>query len=568
MQQAHTSPLLALRFEMATLGISAFLQPVNDEYLGEYPAPHARRLQWLSGFSGSAGLGVVCADKAALLVDGRYTLQAPNEADMSQWQVHNSAQMRPEQWLEKNIPQGQVVAVDGWLHSAASIRRLHKALQEVGLVLQLLDHNPIDTIWQERPVREYSLPFALGIEFSGQKSDKKLMQLRLKMREKKLDGMWLSNAESLNWLLNVRGFDVDTTPVWHAMAYVPVVGEVLVFSPTLGCKVPTDVPHTLHAMHDISAQMRAVIGKNVGWDASTTPAILEEMLEEAGVVLHEFSDPTILPRACKNAVELAGIRAAHIRDGKALARFIAELKSETANGQFPTELEVCDRVLAYRRQNEHFLIPSFDTIAGFGPNGAIVHYRPSSSSSLRLAAGSLLLLDSGGQYKDGTTDVTRTIAIGTPTDEMRDRFTRVLKGHIALATAHFPRGTTGAQLDALARQPLWDVGLDYDHGTGHGVGHCLNVHEGPHGISKRAGAVALEEGMVVSNEPGYYKAGEYGIRIENLVVVVPSQTHENFLCFETLTRVPLDEDLINRSLLTEKEIAWLDDYQAWCQNNG
>lgn len=375
--------------------------------------------------------------------------------------------------------------------------------------------------------------------------------------------MWLSNAESLNWLLNVRGFDVDTTPVWHAMAYIPVVGELFIFSPTLKCAVPTSVPHTLHAIHDITEKMRGVANQKVGWDSSTTPAILEEMLEEAGVELQEFSDPTILPRACKNAVELAGIRAAHTRDGKALARFLAELKSDVAAQKFPTELEVCDRLLAYRRQNEHFLIPSFDTIAGFGPNGAIVHYRPSDASSLRLAAGSLLLLDSGGQYKDGTTDVTRTIAIGTPTDEMRDRFTRVLKGHIALATAHFPRGTSGAQLDALARQPLWDVGLDYDHGTGHGVGHCLNVHEGPHGISKRAGAVALEEGMVVSNEPGYYKAGEYGIRIENLVVVVPSLTHENFLCFETLTRVPLDEDLISRALLNDKEIAWLDEYQAW-----
>lgn len=567
MRASHTSPLKQFQTALKKLPVDAFLQPVNDAFLGEYPAAPARRLEWVSGFSGSAGLGIITAEKSVLLVDGRYTLQAPQQVNDPAWACADSAVMKPAEWLVENLPQGAVVGVDGWLHSMAYVKRLKSALESHALSLHVLEQNPVDAVWVNRPQPEHSMPFAMPLERAGRSAAAKLEELRRAMAASQVEGYFLANAESVNWLLNVRGFDVDTTPVWHVMAYVPLDGDVQLFTPHVAPdEVPIDVPHQLHTLAQISDVMPLFQGKKVGLDVETTPAILEQLLWPVSQV--PLPDPTALPRACKNPVEVAGMKAAHERDGKALTRAIAWIKEECAAGRHPSEMEVADVVLAHRKQNEDFLIPSFDTIAGFGPNGAIVHYRPEEKTNLTLKDGSLLLLDSGGQYLDGTTDVTRTIAIGTPSAEMVYHNTLVLKGHIGLARARFPQGTTGAQLDALARTPLWNAGLDYAHGTGHGVGHCLNVHEGPQGISKRYGQVPLVAGMVLSNEPGFYKTGEYGIRIENLVVVRECEDKPGFLEFETITRVPLDETLIDRALLSADEIAWLDAYQAWAARVG
>jgi Xaa-Pro aminopeptidase len=561
--------LAALRAELARLGLDGFLVPLADEHQGEYIARHAQRLAWLTGFTGSAGLAIVLAGRAALFVDGRYTLQAETEVDGALYERHHLTNSPPDRWLGGALKPGLRLGYDPWLHTEDGRARLARACEAAGATLVAVEHNPVDAIWANQP------PLPLGpivphpIAFAGRSAADKRAAVIETLRAAKADACVLSAPESIAWLLNIRGGDVACTPLPHGFALVEAAGPLTLFVDPrklmpglrahLGNGVALAHPGELPgALDGLGAARRAVL-----LDPAAQPAWLFDRLTRAGAKLVRGSDPCVQPRALKNTVELAGMRAAHERDGAALVRFLAWLDDAVTDAPVD-ELGAAARLLAERARNRHFMGPSFPTIAGAGPNGAIVHYRSSAATNRRLEPGSLFLLDSGGQYLDGTTDVTRTIAIGRPDAEQRERFTRVLKGHIALALARFPAGTTGSQLDVLARQPLWRAGLDYDHGTGHGVGSYLAVHEGPQRISKIGHTSALEPGMIVSNEPGYYKTGAYGIRIENLVVVValegPSGAERQMRGFETLTLVPIDHRLVEPALLTAEERAWLDDY--------
>ena len=536
--------LAALRNQLAAHGICAYVQPVADEFLSEYPPSCFQRVQYLCGFCGSAGMLVVTADKAALFVDGRYTLQAANETDNTLFEVYNSGDITAEAWLAKHCA-GEKIGYDDALFTPAALARFKNPVVVVP--------NLVDAGWQDRPAIPATKAFVHEDKYAGESSASKCSRLAEKLKEQGADAAFIAAPDSLCWLLNIRGRDVECTPLFLARALLYADGTVDVLVDA------TRLP-TLPAHIRASGKLPDLARKRVLVDESATPVAAIAALEKAGAIIVKGVDPCILPKACKNMVQLVGIRAAHRRDGVAVSKLLHWIK--THNDIYSvSEMDIAGKLLAFRQENELFVEPSFPTIAGAGEHGAIVHYRATEKTSRTLRDGELLLLDSGGQYLDGTTDITRTIAIGAPSTEHKDRFTRVLKGHIALATALFPYGTRGSQLDALARQYLWQAGLDYDHGTGHGVGQFLGVHEGPQRISKRAGDAVLEAGMILSNEPGYYKTGEYGIRIENLVVVVEKE--HGFLGFETLTCVPLDEKLVDFSMLSEAEKAWLDDYQAW-----
>ncbi len=525
--------LAALRKSFTTKAITGYLQPVHDEFLSEYPPSCFQRVQFLCGFSGSAGTLVVLEDKAALFVDGRYTLQAAAEVDGALFEIYNSGDISPENWLAR-FHAGEKIGYDAALCTPNALARCKNPMVAVG--------NLVDSIWQNRPAIPATEIFAHDEKYAGESAQSKCARLAESLKEKNVDAVFLAAPESVCWLLNIRARDVECTPL--------VLARALLYSDGRAELLRGDV------------LLPALAGKRVLVDESQTSVAALSALENAGAILVKGSDPCTLPKACKNAVQLAGIRAAHLRDGVAIRKLLAWLEGHNAITSV-SEIEVADKLLSLRQENALFVEPSFPTIAGSGGNGAIVHYRANEKTNRKLGEGELLLLDSGGQYLDGTTDITRTIAIGSPSAEHKDRFTRVLKGHIALATAVFPEGTRGSQLDALARQYLWQVGLDYDHGTGHGVGQFLGVHEGPQRISKRGGDAPLEVGMIVSNEPGYYKTGAYGIRIENLVVVVEKEN--GALGFDTITCAPLDEKLIDHALLTEAEKAWLVSYQAWAK---
>ncbi len=563
------SRLSDLRQALAKEGLDAFLVPRVDEHRGEYVPPSAERLQWLTGFAGSAGQAVVLADKAALFVDGRYTLQAANEASEALYEIRQIPEATVDAFLEAELSAGQTLGFDPWLHSLAERRRLEALAARCGAGLRAVEKNPLDSIWTDRPAPPRAPAEPHPLTFAGEKSLAKRERLGAKLKEQGADASILSLPDSIAWLLNVRGADVARTPFVLSFAILSQEGDVSWFvapekvSPNL--KAALDAGITLQQPDALAGALAALNGKRVLVEATSIPAWIATALEEAGATLIEGEDPCQAPKAAKNETEQEGARNAHKRDGIALTRFLAWFAQESDQRPLK-ELECSDRLEAFRRETNQLRDLSFDTIAGSGANGAIVHYRVSPASDRSIAAGELMVLDSGGQYLDGTTDVTRTLVVGNPAEEERDRFTRVLKGHIALATARFPPGTSGSQLDVLARRPLWAVGLDYDHGTGHGVGSYLSVHEGPQRISKVPNRVALEPGMIVSNEPGYYKAGAYGIRIENLVMVVESAAEEGeerpMLAFETLTLAPLERKLIETSLLTQEEIIWVDDYHA------
>ena len=558
----------ALRALLARDGLQGFVVPRADEHQGEYVPPPAERLAWLTGFTGSAGLAIVLAQKAAIFVDGRYTLQVGDQIDPAVFEVRHITDQPASAWLRDSLSGGGRLGYDPWLHTADGAARLRAACEAVGAELAPVAENPIDRLWEDRPPRP-DAPFERHPpELAGETSAEKRAALAKTLAERGVEAAVLTLPDSIAWLLNIRGRDVPRTPFPLSFAILRDDGGVNLFAPDgkidaaladhLGGDVAVEPPDAFEAA------LAEFAGRKVLADPATAADRIFQVLDEAGAHIERAADPCQLPKACKNAVELEGARNAHRRDGAALTRFLAWLARESPGGTLD-ELSAADRLEGFRRESNLLRDLSFDTISGAGPNGAIVHYRVTPESNRRLEPGALYLVDSGGQYADGTTDVTRTVAIGAPTADMRRHFTLVLKGHIALATARFPAGTTGSQIDALARMALWADGLDYDHGTGHGVGSYLSVHEGPQRISKLPNGIALQPGMIVSNEPGYYRTGAYGIRIENLVAVREAEiagAERPMLAFETLTLAPIDRALIDRALLTADEAAWVDGYHA------
>jgi len=559
----------ALRAELQRLQLDGFIVPKADEHQGEYVALRSERLEWLTGFSGSAGKAIVMSGRAALFVDGRYTLQAADQVDTDLFELCHITDYPLTEWMAKHVRPGQRIAYDLWLHTPSQVAALKTACEKAGLELVALEANPIDTIWIDQPSPPISPATTHPETFAGKSSADKRGEIGRVLREQKVDSLVISAPDSIAWLFNIRGNDVPYTPFTLSFALLHSDGRADWFiapeklTPDLiGALGPQIHLHPTDKLGPLLDQL-AGAGKSVQLDSATIPMWVFQRLQSGGAIVVSDSDPCQLLKAQKNPVELAGMRNAHIRDGKAVCRFLAWLSTNAANGT-ESEISICDYLEQMRAENELFKGLSFPTISGSGPNGAIVHYRVSQHSNRLLDQNSLLLVDSGAQYLDGTTDITRTIALGIPDAEMRENFTRVLQGHIALATAIFPAGTTGSQLDVLARMPLWQAGLDYDHGTGHGVGAHLSVHEGPQRISKMPNSVALLPGMIISNEPGYYKSGAYGIRIENLIAVRnigrKTDTGKDMLGFETLTLAPIDRAAINTVMLSDAEIAWVNDY--------
>ena len=575
LMQTHEARLDALRKELARQGLDGFVIPISDEHLSAYVGAYAQRLQWLTGFGGSAGTAAVLKDKAAIFVDGRYTLQVRDQVDGRLYEYKSVPQDSIAEWLAANAGEGAKVGFDPWLHTSGWAKGVAKVLEDARAELVPVERNPVDAVWQDQPELSAAPAFVQDEALAGRSSANKRAEVAEWLKAKKLDAAVISALDSVAGLLNIRGADVDRTPV--ALSYVIAHADGTADWFIAPGKVPPEV--ATHLGNAVRVQPRdrfthalgELSGKRVAVDPDRSVAAIFTALESVGAEPVRLTDPVVLPKAIKNAAEQAGHRAAQARDGAALARFLHWLSVEGPKGEVD-ELSAAARLRELREDTGDLRDLSFDTSSGAGPNGAVVHYRVSEETNRRIEPGSVYLVDSGGQYPDGTTDVTRTVWIGPgrPSAEVKDRFTRVLKGHICLATQTFPVGTSGSQLDTLARQFLWQAGLDYAHGTGHGVGSFLAVHEGPQRIAKARGGQAGTEqelfaGMILSNEPGYYKTGEYGIRIENLVLVeerkIPGAEGE-WLGFETLTLAPIDRALVDRSLLSETEVAWWNAYHA------
>ncbi len=557
-----------LRAELARQGLSGFLVPRADEFQAEYVPPSAERLRWLTGFTGSAGAAIVLSEEAVVLVDGRYTLQVTEEVDTAVFTPGDIVAVPPHAWLAAKVKAGERIGYDPWLHTLAGVRRLRQAVEAAGGELVPVEPNPLDTVWTDRPAPPRGRLVVQPTAFAGEEASAKLGRMGEAIGRAGADVLLINQPDSVAWVLNIRGRDVPHNPVPLAHALVPAEGRATLFVDP--AKVDDAMRAHLAPVCDLAAPgdllpALALLGEAQGrvlLDPAWTSEILARRLAEAGATVIEADDPVTLPKARKNAAEIAGARAAHVRDGAAVARFLAWFDAE---GHATDEITCCERLEACRAAGGELLDLSFPTISGAGPNGAIVHYHSTRATNRPIDRDSVFLLDSGAQYRDGTTDVTRTLAVGTPAPAMRRAFTLVLKGHIGIATARFPVGTTGAALDTLARIALWKAGLDYDHGTGHGVGSHLSVHEGPQRIAK-TGTVALEAGMIVSNEPGYYRTNAFGIRIENLELVHEPRPIDGgerpMLGFETLTLIPIDTRLVDTSLMSRDEIRWLDAYHA------
>jgi Xaa-Pro aminopeptidase len=564
---ALTARLSAFREELARRKLTGFVIPRADQQQNEYVAPSEERLAWLTGFTGSAGIAVVLTQAAAVFVDGRYTLQAAKQVDPKAWSIEPLVDPPPENWLARHLIAGDRLGFDPWLHTSAAAERLAAACAKAGAELVAVDSNPLDSVWTERPPPPLAPVAVHGTQFSGEAEAEKLGRIRSEITNLGVDALVLSDSHAVAWTFNIRGADVSHTPLPLSYALVPKDGRPTVFIDHRKLSNLTrdhleqsaDVRGPDALVPDLTALARS--GAAIALDSATAADALSRLIAGAGGKPVRGNDPVSLLKAVKNITEIEGTRTAHQRDAVALTRFLAWIDREAPTGAL-TEIDTVEALETFRRQTCALKDVSFPTIAGTGPNGAIVHYRVTRKSNRRISPGDLLLIDSGAQYEDGTTDVTRTIAIGTPTDEMRDRFTRVLRGHIAIARAIFPDGTTGAQLDSFARQFLWQAGLDFEHGTGHGVGSYLSVHEGPARISK-LGTTPLKRGMILSNEPGYYKADAYGIRIENLELVIGtdvSGAEKPVNAFETLTLAPIDRRLIDVNMLSPTELKWLNDY--------
>ena len=570
-ERAASGPrVAALRTELARRGLTGWIVPRSDRQQNEYVPACEERLAWLTGFTGSAGAAIVLMERAVLFVDGRYTLQAREQVDASLFAIEHLVETPPDRWIETNLASTDRLGYDPWLHTIEGAERLGKACAAAGATLVAVEPDLVDAIWVDRPAPPLGAVTLHDLRFAGEAAEHKLARVRDELAKLRADALVVSDAHAVAWAFNIRGADVAHTPLPLAFAIVPREDRPALFVD--GRKLSNDVRDRLEALADVRepsdfVPALAALGrdkKTVRLDQATAADALARLVVTHGGKVARGIDPIALMKAVKNGVEISGARAAHVRDGAAVVRFLAWFDREAPRGTL-TEIDAVAALESFRRDTGLLKDISFPTIAGAGPDGAIVHYRVTRKTNRVIAPGELFLIDSGGQYEDGTTDITRTIAVGAPSAEMRDRFTRVLKGHIAIARAIFPDGTTGAQLDSFARQFLWSEGLDFDHGTGHGVGSYLSVHEGPARISK-LGVAALRRGMILSNEPGYYKTGAYGIRIENLVLVVEAAAvpgaEKPLNAFETLTLAPIDRRLVVAEMLTPEETLWLDRYHA------
>jgi Xaa-Pro aminopeptidase len=560
-----------VRAHMVELNLDAMVVPRADEYLGEYLPDYNERMHWISGFTGSAGAVIVMRERAAIFVDGRYTVQVRQQVAEDLYAILHLVETPPVKWLAGQLAAGARVGYDSRLHSLKWQKDAERVLRKSEIELVELEQNLIDLCWTDRPRAEAHKALLLDQSYSGQASIDKRQQVGAAIADKGAEAALIFAADSVAWLLNLRGRDIPSLPLVLGFGLLYSDSRMVFF--TNPEKIPEGFDAHVGEGVDVLAEaeargvFEALAGHKILADPETANAWCHLILQRAGAQLIAADDPVSLPKACKNSVEVQGMRESHIRDGVAEVRFLAWLDGEVAAGRLHSEAELADRLFAFRSEGELFQETSFDTISAAAGNAAMCHYNHlNSEQATKLQMDSVYLVDSGGQYLDGTTDITRTVAIGDPGDEVRRRFTLVLKGHIALDQAVFPQGTNGAQLDILARQFLWQEGLDYDHGTGHGVGSFLSVHEGPQRIAKVNSYAELHAGMIVSNEPGYYKDGSYGIRCENLVVIRESEATNSdgpkMLEFEALTMAPFDSRLVDESLLTDDELDWLNDYHT------
>ena len=571
----YEARLGALRAQLKKDQLDGFVVPICDEHMSEYVGDYAQRLGWLTGFGGSAGSAVVLSEEAAIFTDGRYTLQVREQVDGQNWQYVGVPQTSISDWLKEHAPAGARIGYDPWVHTKGWVESASRALKAKGAELVAVKSNPIDAVWADQPEKSDAKLMVHEDRYAGQNSAEKRAAVGEWLADNGVDSTVISALDSVAWLLNVRGSDVSNTPVAlsFVLAHADGTADLFVAPEKVDEAVQAHLGNAvrLRTPEEFVPALKAMNGKRIAVDPDRAVAAIFGALKDGGATIVEARDPTILPKAIKNPVEQDGHRAAQARDGAALSRYLHWLAQEAHKGEL-TELSAAAQLRAFREATGMLKDLSFDTISAAGPNGASPHYKVDEKSNRRIDPNSIYLVDSGGQYLDGTTDVTRTIWVGPgePTAEMKDRYTRVLKGHIALALAVFPEGTRGAQLDTLARAALWQAGVDYAHGTGHGVGSFLAVHEGPQRIGKFSGGQAgtdepLQAGMILSNEPGYYKQGEYGIRIENLILVEEREiagAEGRYFGFETLTFAPIDKALVDTSLLTRDELRWWDDYHA------
>jgi Xaa-Pro aminopeptidase len=562
----HKSRVKTLRLLFRKQRLTGLIIPRQDEFQGEYVAAYAERLRWLTGFAGSWGMAILTLNKGAIFVDGRYTIQVRQQVDTKLFTPRHLIDEPPATWIAENLKKGDVLGYDPWLLTADQAERFAAACAKVGARLQPLASNPIDAIWKDQPKRPTAPLSVQPLQFAGQSVAEKLAMISKLLAKAGADATVLTQPDSVAWVFNIRGHDVPYTPVVLAYAILRKKGKAELFIDK--AKLPEDVAAHLKKSviikkpAELEAALKALGKSAVQIDKNWAPAKIKLALGKAKII--NAVDLCILPKAKKNKTEQEGARAAHRRDGVAMSRFLCWLEEAAPQGGL-TEWSVAEKLEQFRRDTGMLLDLSFDSIAGAGPNAAIPHYHVNPDNCLHLNINEIFLIDSGGQYQDGTTDITRTVIVGEPTEEMRDRFTRVLKGMIDVSRIRFPKGTCGSQIDVLARQSLWAAGLDYDHGTGHGVGSYLSVHEGPARINK-SDRIPLEPGMILSNEPGFYKQNEFGIRIENLLLIHEAKAIDGgerpMLGFETLTLCPIERRLIDTKLLTRDELHWLDTYHA------
>ncbi len=553
--QQYQERLVTLRKQIKKQGLDGFILPRTDEFQNEFLAPYAERLAWLTGFTGSAGTAVILPTKAAIFSDSRYTIQLKNQVNSFLYNIENITENPVGKWIKENVNTGDNIGYDMWLYTAKQIKDIKEDLAGKDINLIPLKFNFIDDLWQGQPEKPSAPVTIFPNDVAGSTSLEKRNLLAKDLKKSALNACVISSCDSLCWLLNVRGGDVEYSPLVLSYGILYDSGDFdwFIDKKKLSAEVLSHIGQgvNIYSFDEILSQVKKV-GGAIGLDPATCPLWFENHISN----FREFKDPCILPKSIKSKAEQEAVRFAHINDGVALVKFLKWLDE---NNQQISELSLEAKLEEFRRENNDFIAPSFATIAGFAEHGAVVHYRATKESDKIVKGNSLLLLDSGGQYRWGTTDITRTIAIGEPSNEMIENYTRVLKGHIAVVLAQFKKGTVGADIDVLARKPLQEVGLDYGHGTGHGVGCYLCVHEAAAHISPR-GEVAFKAGMLISNEPGYYKEGEYGIRIENLVLAQECDDNSNMLCFDTVTLVPFDPKLINIKMLDRREKQWLKTY--------
>lgn len=571
--QRHLTPdrIADLRSRLDALQIDGLIVSRADEFQGEYVPARAERLNWLTGFSGSAGSAVILKSTAAIFIDGRYTLQVRDQIDLDLITPLQIPDNSPHVWVNQNIPKGGKLGFDPWLLTIRDASRFEAACTEAGAELVALDANPVDAIWSDQPPAPSKPVVQQPLQFAGTSSADKLREIAKGLSQRGAKACVLTQTDAVAWLFNLRGSDLPHTPAVLAFAIVHDDGSADLFLDP--ARVEEDAREALSqanvrlaAPQQLTEALQALgsAGATVELDFQWVAEALQRALTQSGATVSHHESPCTLPRATKNQAELEGARAAHLRDAVPMARFLRWLDTNASGGQLD-EIQAAQKLEALRTETGKLRDLSFDTISGAGPHAAIPHYRVSETSNLPIEKDRIYLVDSGAQYVDGTTDITRTIIAGTPTLEMKDRFTRVLRGMINLSRTRFPAGTTGGHLDPLARSPLWEAGLDFDHGTGHGVGSYLSVHEGPQRFSK-ADRTVLQPGMIMSNEPGYYKAGDYGIRIENLLIVREAEPVEGgerpMHWFETLTFTPIDRNLVEPAIMTDAELDWLNDYHA------